>query len=99
MECLEIQQNSPESFPPEKSRRPQNFLGYRNEGPKTSSFDYKYVLSPRHLLLFDIHLSHIMSPLYPGQLAPFRFETEPKSKLNRTKLNVAERRAATRVSM
>jgi hypothetical protein len=43
-----------------------------------------------------------MSPkrfLYPGQLPVFRFETEPKSKLNRTKLNVAERRAAARVSM
>src|SRR6266496_820838 len=79
-ECLEIQQNSSQSSPPEKSRRLQNFLGCRNEGPKTSSFDYKYVLSPHHLLLFHIHLSHIMSPLYPGQLLPFQFETETKLK-------------------
>jgi hypothetical protein len=66
-------------------------------------------LSPQHLFLFDIHLSHIMSPLHPGQLPPFRFETEtkPKSKPIRpnrirskqVRLNVAERRAATRVSM
>ena len=50
-----------------------------------------------------------MSPLHPGQLPPFRFETEtkPKSKPIRpnrirskqVRLNVAERRAATRVSM
>ena len=50
-----------------------------------------------------------MSPLHPGQLPPFRFETEtkPKSKPIRpnrirskqVRLNVAERRAATRVSV
>ena len=72
------------------------------------------IINLYYLLLFDIHLLHIMSPLYPGQLPPFRFETEtkPKSKRIRLKqirpnrirskqvrLNVAERRAAMRVSM
>ena len=42
--------------------------------------------------------------LYPGQLTVFRFETEPKSKPKRIRQkrmrpNIAERRAATRVSM
>ena len=53
--------------------------------------------------------TYIMSPLHPGQLPPFCFETEtkPKSKPIRpnrirskqVRLTVAERRAATRVSM
>ena len=53
-----------------------------------------------------IHFSpNTMSPkrlLYPGQLPVFRFESEPKLKRIRPKQvrpNVAERRAASRVSM
>ena len=41
-------------------------------------------------------------PLYPGQLPVFRFEMKPKPKRIRpkqTRPNVAEHRAATRISM
>ena len=74
-------------------------------GRQTSSFNYKYVLSARHLFTFDIHLSYIMSskrPLYPGQLPVFRFEIKPKPKRIRpkqTRPNVAKHRAAIRISM
>ena len=65
-------------------------------------------LSPQHLFLFDIHLSHIMFPLTQDNF----LRSTLKLKRNRSKpirpnrirskqvtLNVAERRAATRVSM
>ena len=54
------------------------------------------------LINLNIHLLSSKRPLYPGQLPAFRFENETETKANTTRAtrpNVAEHRAATRISM
>jgi hypothetical protein len=73
-----------------------------------SPFNYKYVLFARHFLSLDIlHLLYIMPSKhlpYPGQLPPFRFETEKSLKANRIRSkqirrNIDHHRMINKISM